>query len=1070
MEFILPLKFENLLDQPTDDRYWVQELVPINTWEERQIAKQLDRIINQLYATDERCLEIAVQFDTLYSMIYFYDKLNAEHSKQVVDLVCGLFKYLVEYAQANELQNERLLECFKRYLVLFLGVFTRNRSLVGLKFMELINNSLPIIKKLYLPDKPEQRMLEILIQIVLMEVEKGAEDYICDIMKWVKDTECNEVWEGWRAKSVNLLFGDNDKCVKPLVSIVKSQPGLLNDFLVSLSEGILANDQSNETQGIKNVGAFIERLTGKMPKEMLIEVSIIVNLLNCESYSLRNSVVISISEILNYIITKDKEQSVEKDTYTKNRDILLDILATRVMDKSSFCRAKVLESFHTLQKDGLLPREYFPKVLNIASSRLLDCTAHARRKATALLESLVYENALMEGSMKIESKESVQERLEVHQSRLNSFDQALEGNFDEVTLGMDKDTIIQQKLRESILLQYLNQYQDMIRIFQNSIKILIELLKSKNNSDVTGSIDVLVACSIRGICETNEAVSAMLSLACNSDSTVRKKILDALFNVYLNKKFNSEEESLNKICLMIEGLNVGQLTSLESVFAELFSHNMIPVEIRNKIWQKYKYEESYPAACLLRFLSVSTEKVFIEKRYDAFINRALNVSHNWSVFRETLRTVHNLEHQGEKTNQFICKAIYQMFEIKGTGWFPVAEQLIRTAAELSENPLVVLKALAIKALKILTDGNSLEFDLAKAIFIGGEVAMKVVVFGDKVANEYKKKQNDDQKNNDELEEINGGKAAQLQLELKDLKTAQENIVYEGLISHFTPIVLKLVNKIDDVKTEILQKTLVITLSKFMCINPKICEDNLESLIRLASKHENSSIRSNAIVGLGDLVMRHPNLLEKYSPNLFDLLSDPVLIVRKKALLIISHLVLNDMLKMKGLMANILRCYLDKDLRGVVSVFIEELNQKNDKDIFNMITDSLSNLLKMKLTHIEFRAIADMIFAYITKERQGEGLSDKISAKFKDSSKEECLHLGYCLTKLIINEKALRKLLDNVSWWQNKLLDDNNLQAYFGEIATKCRKSWKSENKSIIDEFEAAVRGEEEVVKKRKGRS
>jgi condensin complex subunit 1 len=294
-------------------------------------------------------------------------------------------------------------------------------------------------------------------------------------------------------------------------------------------------------------------------------------------------------------------------------------------------------------------------------------------------------------------------------------------------------------------------------------------------------------------------------------------------------------------------------------------------------------------------------------------------------------------------------------------------------------------------------------------------------------------------------------------------------VFEGLLSHFTPIVLKLVHKIDEVKTEILQKTLVISLAKFMCINPKICEDNLESLLKIAAKHENFSIRSNAVVGLGDLVMRHPNILERYSSSLFDLLADPVLIVRKKALLIISHLVLNDMLKMKGLMANILKCFLDKDLRGVVTVFIEELNQKSPNDIFNMIPDSLSNLLKMKLSLNEFKSIADMIFSYINKERQGEGLFDRISTKFKDSNKEECLQLGYCLTRLPVNEKALRKLMDNVSWWQSKILEDNTLQSFFSEIAIKCKKTWRTENKTIIDEFEAAVRGEGEVVKKRKGR-
>ena len=310
----------------------------------------------------------------------------------------------------------------------------------------------------------------------------------------------------------------------------------------------------------------------------------------------------------------------------------------------------------------------------------------------------------------------------------------------------------------------------------------------------------------------------------------------------------------------------------------------------------------------------------------------------------------------------------------------------------------------------------------------------------------------------------------MQLELKQLKIDQENIVDVGLISKFTPIVIALIKKLDDVKTIVLKKALVLTLAKFMCINSNICEQFLPTLIKIAQNNDNEGIRSIAVISLGDLVMRHPNMLEQQSVHLFALLSDNCGQVRKKALLIISHLVLNDMLKMKGLMANILKCYLDTELKGVVSVFIEELHQKDANAIYNMIPDSISNLLKTEITHNEFKIICDMIFGYITKERQGENLTEKMSSKFKDGNKDECLNIGYCLSRLPINEKAMRKLLDNVSWWQNKVMDDNMLNGYFVDIGTKCRRNWKNENKTIIDEFDAAVRGEEEVVRKRKGRA
>lgn len=1069
MEFALPLKFEHLAEDRNDNKFFVQNVFKVDNWDENRQKKQLEKAMNILFSTDESAFEIKKFFDVFYAFVYHFQKLSSEIQDEVLKIVTAAFNAVVSYSEKNPVQDEDTLECYKMYLVLLYGIFTKAKGISGSKAFKVLSRSLPQFKNLYSPEKPDTRFLEMIIEIGFSEIERGSESEVVEVMKWVKDIENPDIWEGWRAKAINVLFGESEKCVKPLVSIVKNDPSLLNDFLASLSEGILANNQVNETQGIKNVGIFITKLTAKMPREMLMNVSVIVHLLNCEVFSLRNSVVLSIGEILCYIIKKDMDQSAERDTYTNYREQLLQILKSRIMDKSSFCRAKVLEAFETLTKESLLPRDWFLPVLKIASSRLLDSTALVRKKATGLLENLVYQNKLLEGEMKIEPRESIEAQLQKHKDALRSYENALEGQYDETTAGLDKEEAQQKSIKEQILVKFLEGYLEMIQIFQNSIKILIELLKSKNTSDVIGSIDVLVACSLRDICEPNEVVSAMLSLVSNSEQGVRKKVLDAFYNIYLNKKFNPEDSSINKILQMIETLNIGQLASLESLFTELFAASMVPGDIKKKIWLKFKNEESYPSACILRFLALSTDRSFLERRYDTFASRTLALSNNWKIFRECLLAFQFLEYQGEKTDNLLCKAAHQLFEIETSGWYPVAEQLIRTCSVLCESPLSVFKALAIKGLKILLEGNSREADLAKAIFIGGEIAMKVVVYGDKLGSEFKKRM-ETAKTNDELEEINGGRAAQVQLELKALKISQENIVFEGLLSKFTPIILSLVKKLDEVKTLTLRKVLVLSLAKLMCINQKICEQNLLLLIKIAKENEDSGIRSTAVISLGDLVMRHPNMLEQQSGQLFSLLTDTVVEVRKKALLIISHLVLNDMLKMKGLMANILKCYLDLELRGIVCVFIEELNQKSPNDIYNMIPDSISNMLKMDLSHNEFKTIVDMIFAYITKERQGENLTEKLSSRFKDGGKDDCLNIGYCLSKLPINEKAMRKLLDGVSWWQNKVIDDQQLLGYFADIATKCKRNWKTDSKVLIEEFEAAMRGEEEVVRKRKGRN
>ena len=57
-----------------------------------------------------------------------------------------------------------------------------------------------------------------------------------------------------------------------------------------------------------------------------------------------------------------------------------------------------------------------------------------------------------------------------------------------------------------------------------------------------------------------------------------------------------------------------------------------------------------------------------------------------------------------------------------------------------------------------------------------------------------------------------------------------------------------------------------------------------------------TVRSNCTIALGDLAVRFPNLLEPWTENMYARLRDPCISVRKNAVLVLSHLILNDMMK------------------------------------------------------------------------------------------------------------------------------------------------------------------------------
>ena len=75
--------------------------------------------------------------------------------------------------------------------------------------------------------------------------------------------------------------------------------------------------------------------------------------------------------------------------------------------------------------------------------------------------------------------------------------------------------------------------------------------------------------------------------------------------------------------------------------------------------------------------------------------------------------------------------------------------------------------------------------------------------------------------------------------------------------------------------------------------------------------------------------RFPNVLNEKTNDIFTLLHDEDNFVRRQALMVITHLVLNDMLKIKGEIVDI--CMLledpDEQIKSQVQLFLNEVHSK-----------------------------------------------------------------------------------------------------------------------------------------------
>lgn len=105
------------------------------------------------------------------------------------------------------------------------------------------------------------------------------------------------------------------------------------------------------------------------------------------------------------------------------------------------------------------------------------------------------------------------------------------------------------------------------------------------------------------------------------------------------------------------------------------------------------------------------------------------------------------------------------------------------------------------------------------------------------------------------------------------------------------------------------------------------------------------LKGNILISLGDMFNRFTIVLDPFSGDLFRTLRAKEPYVRKTALRVISHLVLNDMLKLKGEISEICRLLEDTDdgIRQLVKLFLHELHTKNSNIIYNLIPQAINKI-------------------------------------------------------------------------------------------------------------------------------
>lgn len=94
-----------------------------------------------------------------------------------------------------------------------------------------------------------------------------------------------------------------------------------------------------------------------------------------------------------------------------------------------------------------------------------------------------------------------------------------------------------------------------------------------------------------------------------------------------------------------------------------------------------------------------------------------------------------------------------------------------------------------------------------------------------------------------------------------------------------------------------------------------------------------------MIALGDVAVCFSSIFDDNSNELYKGLSDSDLVVKKNTLMVLTHLILNGMIKVKGQLGEMAKCLEDPEPRisDLAKLFFKELSTK-DNAIYNNLPD------------------------------------------------------------------------------------------------------------------------------------
>lgn len=304
-----------------------------------------------------------------------------------------------------------------------------------------------------------------------------------------------------------------------------------------------------------------------------------------------------------------------------------------------------------------------------------------------------------------------------------------------------------------------------------------------------------------------------------------------------------------------------------------------------------------------------------------------------------------------------------------------------------------------------------------------------------------KEEEDDakEKEDDEAEAAGMGQAGQEERESEHFaEMIETRILYntKSALSRCRPLILKGLIDPHQRTNPVIRRVSAISLCKFMTVSKRFCQEHLQLLFSVlfpkakdgsllsstAAEAESAAndsatqasgagalledltLRQSLLVAVGDLLFRHPNVVEPWTDRLYTALGAPsggspesvarAVDLRLTALLVLTHLVLNDMMKPRAVFLTralwLTACPHESTSR-VARILFQELSKRSTAVIYNLLPQIIAELADQKEGSKSEEATSSAeervswIMQFVEKEKHVEGLIEKLTVRLEVAS-------------------------------------------------------------------------------------